>query len=288
MRASYPRALKCVLVHEGGKVDHPKDPGGRTNQGVIQRVYDGYRRRKGLSPRDVFLMTAKERDEIYRVQYWDAIRGDALPAGIDYVVFDGAVNSGPVQSVKWLQRALGMARVDGQIGEATLAAVERHPNPAALIGAICDRRMAFLRALKTWPTFGKGWSTRVAGVKRTGLEMAQGEKNVLSDPAPAEAANKALLDDAEKPPQTATADMAAAGGAPIGGTAAETVNRATDALAPATGTSKWLDAVYTLLVLTGVLVTVCGLLWALHARKKRRELNDALDSATPDGLGYSS
>jgi hypothetical protein len=82
--------------------------------------------------------------------------------------------------------------------------------------------------------------------------------------------------------------MAAAGGAPIGGTAAETLDRATDALAPATGTSKWLDTIYTLLVLTGVLVTVCGLLWALHARKARRELNDALDSATPDGLGYSS
>jgi lysozyme family protein len=286
-RDTFPRALKCVLVHEGGKVDHPKDPGGRTNQGVIQRVYDGYRRRKGLSPRDVFLMTAKERDEIYRTQYWNVVKGDQLPAGIDYVVFDGAVNSGPVQSVKWLQRALGQ-RVDGLLGEATLSACERHPNHSALIADICARRMTFLRALKTWPTFGKGWSARVSGVKRTGLEMAMGAKQVLPEPALAEASEKALIEDAQQPPQTASADMAAAGGAPIGGTAAEMVDRTKDALAPATGTSKWLDLIYTGLVLAGVLVTVAGILWALKARKDRRELNDALDSATPDSLGYSS
>ena len=118
--------------------------------------------------------------------------------------------------------------------------------------------------------------------------MAQGEKNVLPDVAPAEAASKATIDDAQEPPQTAAADMAAAGGAPIGGTAAETLERAKDALVPATGTSKWLDTIYTVLVLVGVLVTVAGLLWALHARKQRRELNDALDSATPEGLGYLS
>lgn len=286
-RANYPRAIKCVLVHEGGKVDHPKDPGGRTKEGVIQRVYDGYRRRKGQPLRDVWLMTAKERDDIYRVQYWDAIRGDALPAGIDYVVFDGAVNSGPAQSVKWLQRCLGV-RVDGVIGEATLAAAERHPNPAALIAAICDRRMAFLKALKTWPTFGRGWSARVTGVRRTGIEIWQGAKNVVPDPVDVEGSAKAPITDAKEPPQTATADMAAAGGAPVGGTVAETLDKAKDAIAPATGASEWLDTIYTLLVLAGVAVTVGGLLWALHARKRRRELNDALDSATSEGLGYSS
>lgn len=276
MKANYPRCLKCVLVHEGGKADHPKDPGGRTNQGVIQRVYDGYRRRKGLAQRDVWLMTPKERDEIYRVQYWDAIRGDALPAGVDYAVFDGAVNSGPVQSAKWLQRAVGVT-ADGQIGEATLAAVEAHPNPSSLISDICERRMLFLRQLRTFPTFGKGWTNRVGSVRRTALEMAAGARNVLPEPVEEEASAKAPVSEARKPPQTAPADMAAAGGAPAGAGAAEAIDKAKDALAPAAGVSRTLDTIYATLVVVGVVVTVGGILWALWARKKRRELADALD-----------
>lgn len=96
----FTRSMPRILAHEGGKVDDPADPGGRTNQGVIQRVYDAYRIRIGLTPRDVYVMEASERDAIYEDQYWRAIRGDDLPAGLDYVVFDGAVNSGPARSIK--------------------------------------------------------------------------------------------------------------------------------------------------------------------------------------------
>lgn len=118
--SEFDRCMTKLLVHEGGKADNPKDPGGRTNQGVIQRTYDAWRRRKGLPVRDVYLMTASERDEIYRTQYWDAIKADELPPGVSYVVFDGSVNSGVSQSVKWLQRALGAVytgKVDGVIGD---------------------------------------------------------------------------------------------------------------------------------------------------------------------------
>lgn len=178
-KASFPAALKHVLVYEGGYSNHPKDPGGVTLEGVIQRVYDGYRKRKGL-PQQALKPTMrntaawkKERDEIYREQYWDAIRGDELPAGVDFVVFDGAVNSGPSQSVKWLQRALGVT-ADGNIGEATLGAVKSHSDYDKLVADICGRRMAFLKQLRTWPTFGKGWSARVANVKSNGQAMAHG------------------------------------------------------------------------------------------------------------------
>ena len=85
----------------------------------------------------------------------DKIAFDKLPRGVD-LSFDGAVNSGPSQSVKWLQRALRMSVVDGILGEATLAAVGAHNAPEALINDICDIRLRFLRALKTWPTFGRG------------------------------------------------------------------------------------------------------------------------------------
>lgn len=119
----FDRALPHVLVHEGGKVDHPKDPGGRTNKGVTQRVYNAWRSKSNLPPRDVYLIADMEVAAIYRFQYWDAIMGDRLPEGVGYVVFDGAVNSGPKQSIKWLQRALSSlytGKVDGVMGALTL------------------------------------------------------------------------------------------------------------------------------------------------------------------------
>jgi len=281
MKQSYPLAQKLVLKHEGGKVDHPKDPGGRTNQGVIQRVYDGYRRRKKQPLRSVYQMTNAERDEIYRDQYWKAIRGDELPAGIDYCVYDGAVNSGPVQSIKWLQRALNMNRIDGQIGEATLAAIDNCDDHDRLVREICRRRMVFLRQLKTFPTFGRGWTSRVTGVERVGLQMASGLRKPEPEEIPQDvaeaAAAKAPITDARKAPQTATADLAAGGGAVGTPTVAATIDSTKDALTPLAGSSKWADTAIMVLVVIGAAIAVGGVLWALYARKKRKERLDALD-----------
>lgn len=273
-RANYATSLKHVLAEEGGKVQHPSDPGGRTNQGVTQRVYNAYRVGKGLKARDVYTMTAKERDEIYRKNYWDIVKGDELPEGIDHCVFDGAINSGSAQSVKWLQRALGV-RVDGVVGEATLAAARMHPNPRAIINAMCDRRLNFMQALKTWDVFGKGWTRRVARVRGAALEMAAGVK--IAEPTKMPSSPKANLEDAKPAPQTATADVAAGAGAPVGGVLAESIDKASGAIAPATGTSQTLDAIYTALVLAGVLITVGGIVYALYARRKRADIVDALD-----------
>lgn len=279
-KATFNEALARVLRHEGGKVDDPRDPGGRTNQGVIQRVYDGYRKRKGQKPRDVWLMDARERNEIYRVQYWNAVRGDELPAGVDYVVFDGAVNSGPMQSVKWLQRALRMNAVDGHIGEATLQAVANHPDHDRLIADICDRRMAFLKALKHWPTYGRGWSRRVDDMRHGGQCWALGSIDPNPVQALADGAGiKASLSDAKSPPATAPADTTAGAAAAGTATAAGILESTKEALAPLTGSSKWIDMAFAALVVTGAAVAVGGLLWALYARSKRRDLADALDLA---------
>lgn len=197
--ANFKTALKHVLIYEGGYSNHPADPGGVTLEGVIQRVYDGYRKRKGRPQQPLkasMRNTAewkKERDEIYREQYWNMIRGDEMPSGIDFVVFDGAVNSGPAQSAKWLQRALGV-NPDGNIGEATLAAIKAHPNHDKLVADICGRRMAFLQQLKTFSTFGKGWSARVANVQATGQALASGKVVAVTaaaavDKSPAEEGN---------------------------------------------------------------------------------------------------
>ncbi len=201
---NYAESLKRVLVHEGGKVDHPKDPGGRTAYGITCVVYDAYRSRKGLGKRDVFLIDEKEKNEIYRFQYWDKIHGDELPKGVDYVVFDGAVNSGPVQSIKWLQRALGINPADGMLGEYTLNALEEWDNYDDLIEKICNERMAFLKSLRTWGTFGKGWSRRVEEVRTVGKIMSDNrkapkpkKKDLVPEPTP-----KAEPSDIDKPSTT--------------------------------------------------------------------------------------
>ena len=174
MRENLETALKHVLVHEGGFVNHKDDPGGATNRGVTQRVYDAYRDRQGQSRRSVRAITAEEVADIYKRQYWDAIRGDDLPSGLDYAVFDYAVNSGPRRAAQDLQRELGVA-VDGVIGNVTLAGVAK-ADVYDLIDRLCARRMRFLKGLKHWRTFGKGWTRRVTDVAEIAMAMATNPK----------------------------------------------------------------------------------------------------------------
>ncbi|WP_158963896.1 glycoside hydrolase family 108 protein [Chachezhania sediminis] len=163
MTDRFARALPRILSHEGGFVNHPADPGGATNRGITQATYNGWLKSKGRGARPVRDVTDAEVAAIYRVQYWDAIRGDDLPAGVAYAVFDAAVNSGPARAAKWLQAAVGVA-ADGVIGMQTLAAAAKAP-AHLVIDAMCDARMAFLKRLRTWPTFGRGWTRRVADVR---------------------------------------------------------------------------------------------------------------------------
>jgi lysozyme family protein len=119
---------------------------------------------------DIMLLKPEHAAKVYRHSYWNTVRGNDLPSGVDYVVFDFAVNSGPSRSMKFLQRALGV-RVDGVIGPITLDAAYEG-EPAALVKKLCFARLAWLRNLRTWKTFGKGWGRRVDGVRVLGVEMA--------------------------------------------------------------------------------------------------------------------
>lgn len=174
-------ALAHVLRHEGGYSDHPKDPGGATMRGVTQRTYDGWRTRAGLATQPVRGISDDEIGAIYRVQYWDRVRGDDLPDGVDLAVFDYAVNSGPARAARDLQRIVGET-IDGVIGENTLGAV-RSMDPAQVVNALCDARLDFMRGLKTWQTFGKGWSRRVEAVREAGLRGSSLAPNVAPMPA---------------------------------------------------------------------------------------------------------
>lgn len=166
MRDNWKKSLELVLQHEGGYVNHPADPGGATNKGITQRVYDGYRRGKGQEPRSVRQITNTEVTAIYKNQYWDVIQGDRLPAGVDYAVFDYAVNSGSSRAVKDLQRVVG-SPVDGGMGNITIGDVEAAcaVDEEKVLADLCERRMRFLKSLKTFGTFGKGWTRRVMGGK---------------------------------------------------------------------------------------------------------------------------
>lgn len=255
--SSFDEALRRVLVHEGGYADHPADPGGATMKGVTQRVYDGWRRRHGVPPRAVRLIEPGEVAAIYRRQYWDALRADDLPAGIDYALFDAAVNSGPGQAAKWLQRTLGVA-ADGQIGEATLAALEGR-DAAALVDGLCERRLAMLRALRTFPTFGAGWTRRVAEVRAAAQKMAR-----HAAPAPAVEAGGAAR---ARPADTRLSRTPEGAGGMIsaGGVLGAVVAEQADRLAPLAGLAEPLKWLFAALMLAGVCLTLHGALKRIGA-----------------------
>jgi lysozyme family protein len=166
--ASFEAALAVVLAHEGGYVDHPSDPGGATNRGITRATLAGWRGRP-VSKAEVRALGRDEAAAIYRARYWNAVRGDDLPAGLDLAVFDFAVNAGPGRAIRTLQQVLGV-RQDGAIGPQTLAACQA--DSALLIRALGVARLAFHRRLPTFATFGKGWTRRIRAVEREALALA--------------------------------------------------------------------------------------------------------------------
>ncbi|KQR30125.1 N-acetylmuramidase [Rhizobium sp. Leaf155] len=268
MMGEFERALAKVLVHEGGYVNHPKDPGGATNQGVTQAVYDDYRKTTGQKPQPVKGMIKSERDSIYRARYWSLVRGDSLPAGVAYVVFDGAVHSGVGQSVKWLQRALGVP-ADGVVGPQTINAARAHDNHDALVRKICDLRVAFLKALKTFKTFGKGWLRRIDEVREVGQAWAMGDTGPEVSYVPGGEA-KARLADAKSAPLKAPGDLAAGGGA-----MSAVITQATDQLTPMVNI-EFVANIVAALTVAGVVVSIGGLAYRVWADRKTKRLELAL------------
>jgi lysozyme family protein len=179
--SSYDAALARLLAHEGGYANHPSDPGGPTKFGITLAVYRRYAKPDATAA-DVKAMRVEEAKAIYRRRYWRALRCDELPAGVDYAVFDYGVNSGTGRAAKVLQRVCGV-KDDGALGPLTMAAVARQESKA-LIRAVCDERLRFLRSLKTWRVFGRGWSRRVEEVRAAALAMAALEQRQPRAAAP--------------------------------------------------------------------------------------------------------
>lgn len=162
-------AVELVLQHEGGFVDHPQDPGGATKFGITRETLSRARGRPA-SVEDVRELTRTEAVAVYRSLYWDVLRADELPSGIDLAVFDLAVNSGPARAARMLQTLLGVPP-DGIIGPVTLKAAWQ-ADPAETIRRLTRARLGFLGRLATWPVFGRGWRRRVLAVEQGALRLA--------------------------------------------------------------------------------------------------------------------
>jgi lysozyme family protein len=162
MQSNWNNSFNLMLKSEGGFVNHPSDPGGMTNLGVTKATWENWVGResdeaemRGLTPEKV--------EPLYKKKYFDAVRGDELPVGLDYLMFDFAVNAGAGRAIKTLQTAVGVTP-DGGFGPMTMAAVQA-VNPVDLIERFSQAKEDFYRSLTTFATFGKGWLNRVADVK---------------------------------------------------------------------------------------------------------------------------
>lgn len=152
---NFDTAFDLLLGYEGGFSDHAADPGGKTRYGVTEAVA----RQAGYTG-DMRQLPVEMAKQIYLERYWKTISADDLPPGIRYTVFDAAVNSGPVQAIRWLQRALGV-NADGVIGPKTMAAAYTQ-NMDALRMRMLAQRLRFMAGLPNWPAFSRGWAARIA------------------------------------------------------------------------------------------------------------------------------
>ena len=164
--------VALVLASDGGAVDDPHDRAGRTSRGITQDDWDKWRlTRPGLAS-DVSEAPQDQLLAIYRRQYWDAVKGDQLPPGVDYAMFDCGLLNGVGTAARILQARLEVD-IDGDIGPETLAACAR-ADWAALINQICNERLRRMQSASAWPVFGAEWTRRVERVRANALLMAGG------------------------------------------------------------------------------------------------------------------
>lgn len=232
---NYRACLKEILKHEGGYVNHPRDPGGETNYGITKATARaaGYHGSMRAIPMDVV-------EAIYRNRFWRSGSGDCdrLVAGVDLATFDFAVNSGPARAWKYLLRSVG-------------------GNGAHTVKTLCAKRMGFLQMLGTWATFGKGWTRRVANVEAVGVKMALAAEGAM----PAEVAERLEQESASARTKSSNSGKAA------GGVAGAEVGK--DATATQTDLVQWLGSMEFSLVSAALIVLAIFLAMKWHQHKQR-------------------
>ena len=170
MRENFDKSLQLLLKHEGGFVNHERDPGGMTNLGVTKSVYEewlGYE----VDKQDMMKLTPEDVAPIYLNNYWIKANCDELPSGLDYVVFDWAVNSGVSRSSKGIQKCCG-AEPDGVIGPKTLQLILKQ-DTNFMIEKFKEVRQSFYEGLNHFDAFGRGWTRRNNEATEVALGMVE-------------------------------------------------------------------------------------------------------------------
>jgi lysozyme family protein len=168
MNDNFQKCLDLVLKSEGGYVNDPRDHGGETMMGVTKNAWSTWIKRP-INDGEMARLTKEDITPFYKALYFDKAYCPDLPIGVDYLVFDAAVNMGVGQAVRLLQRALGVV-ADGAIGPNTMKAINE-ADTKKLIDDFSAQKELFYRSLGTFATFGKGWLRRVAEVKQAALSM---------------------------------------------------------------------------------------------------------------------
>ena len=149
---TFDQVFDKLIGHEGGYIFNPHDPGGETKFGISKRSYPHL---------DIHSLTLADAKTIYKRDFWDRAQCDKLHPDLAFDLFDGAVNSGIGQAIRWLQRAVGVAD-DGVVGPLTLASINRENDTSAIRARYNGHRLDFMTRLSTWDVFGKGWARRIA------------------------------------------------------------------------------------------------------------------------------
>ena len=176
MISNWQQAFEQMLASEGGFTDDERDNGnklpdgrkGSTMLGVTQYNWEAHVGHQ-VTHDDMRKLTPADVEPLYKKKYWDVVRADELPSGIDYLVFDMGVNAGPGRAIKLMQSALGVTP-DGGFGPMTMAAVQA-ADPVELIEKFSQEKEAFYRSLDSFPVYGTGWLNRVAAVKLKASSM---------------------------------------------------------------------------------------------------------------------
>lgn len=165
MIETFDQCFETVIGHEGGYTDHPKDPGnwtgGKVGVGSLKGTKYGIAANT-YPNEDIKGMTLERAKQIYKSDFWLKLRCEDLPAVLRYPMFDAGVNSGVPQASKWLQQAVDV-KVDGVIGNITLAAVSSYP-AERIRQRLLGKRLRLMTDLTTWPSFGRGWARRIASL----------------------------------------------------------------------------------------------------------------------------
>lgn len=265
MKHNWKKVADLSIASEGGFTDDPRDrgnwTGGARGKGQLKGTKYGIAANT-YGHLDIKNLTRAQAVAIYKKDFWDKISGDRLPSGLDYAVFDYAINSGVAGGVKPLQRILGVG-ADGIMGGETLQAIEDYPVMELLIDKYMDSRLRFMKKLSTWSVHGKGWTTRVNKVRRIAKQMCAGEK-VQEQLAASPRADKArvedmkvtsaLVDGTEATAQTGSG-LAAAGA---------TVSQFAEQIEPISYYADWAQKIFIGLLILGMVISII-----LMVRKKR-------------------